>query len=332
MGLGSVELIAGLLKSVSRSFYLTLRVLPGAVRTQIGLAYLLARASDTIADTDAVPKSERLQVLEAFRRRVLGESGDPLELKPFVGKQSSPAERVLLQRIEEAFALLRLLDPADQQQVRTVLEMITSGQALDVARFAEADRDHIAPLQTREQLDDYTYRVAGCVGEFWTHICRRHLFPSAPLDDALLLNNGVRFGKGLQMVNILRDLPADLQLGRCYLPIEVLSKVQLRPADLLDPAKEAQLRPGYNPLLELADEHLRAGWQYTNQVPFGQVRVRLACAWPVLIGAQTIQKLRRSNVLDASQRIKISRREVRAIMARTILLYPWKARWRALLV
>ena len=48
------ELIGPLLRDVSRSFYLTLRVLPNAVRPQISVAYLLARASDTIADTDAV--------------------------------------------------------------------------------------------------------------------------------------------------------------------------------------------------------------------------------------------------------------------------------------
>ncbi len=39
-----------LLKRTSRSFYLTLRVLPAAVRPQIGLAYLLARTTDTVAD------------------------------------------------------------------------------------------------------------------------------------------------------------------------------------------------------------------------------------------------------------------------------------------
>jgi len=43
-----------LLKATSRSFYLTLRVLPAAVRSQIGLAYLLARTTDTIADTELV--------------------------------------------------------------------------------------------------------------------------------------------------------------------------------------------------------------------------------------------------------------------------------------
>ena len=45
------ELLTATLKDVSRSFYLTLRVLPARIRTPIGLAYLLARTSDTVADT-----------------------------------------------------------------------------------------------------------------------------------------------------------------------------------------------------------------------------------------------------------------------------------------
>jgi len=59
-----------LLKNVSRSFYLTLRVLPGAVRPQIGLAYLLARATDTIADTDIISVGERLDGLRRLRERI----------------------------------------------------------------------------------------------------------------------------------------------------------------------------------------------------------------------------------------------------------------------
>ena len=48
-------LLGSLLKSVSRSFYLTLRVLPTGMRDPVGLAYLLARAADTIADTSLIP-------------------------------------------------------------------------------------------------------------------------------------------------------------------------------------------------------------------------------------------------------------------------------------
>ena len=54
------QLNYALLQSVSRSFYLTLRILPAAVRPQIGLAYLLARTTDTIADTELVSLEQRL--------------------------------------------------------------------------------------------------------------------------------------------------------------------------------------------------------------------------------------------------------------------------------
>ena len=54
------ELLVDLLQATLRSFYLTLRVLPAAVRPQIGLAYLLARTTDTIADTELVPLEQRL--------------------------------------------------------------------------------------------------------------------------------------------------------------------------------------------------------------------------------------------------------------------------------
>ena len=48
-------LLGGLLRDVSRSFYKTLAILPGSIRPQISLAYLLARTTDTIADTEIVP-------------------------------------------------------------------------------------------------------------------------------------------------------------------------------------------------------------------------------------------------------------------------------------
>jgi farnesyl-diphosphate farnesyltransferase len=181
------------------------------------------------------------------------------------------------------------------------------------------------------ELDDYTYRVAGCVGEFWTRMCRAHLFPEAPLDDAFLLANGVRFGKGLQLVNILRDLPKDLGLGRCYLPKDRLAEVGVAPKDLLEPATESRLRPLYVGYLTHAEAHLRAGWDYTTYLPWRQLRVRLACAWPLLIGMETLVKLRDGPILDATHRIKISRRQVRQILFRSVLTYPFPNRWRRLL-
>lgn len=236
----------------------------------------------------------------------------------------------MLAKCEASLALLQGLCPADQQRVREVLDTITSGQELDLRRFAGASASQLIALRTGGELDDYTYRVAGCVGEFWTKMCRAHLFPRAPLDEAALLARGVRFGQGLQLVNILRDLAADLRQGRCYLPAEELAAGGLKPEALLEPASEPRLRPVYNAWLDRAEAHLRAGWAYTNTLPRGCVRVRLACAWPLLIGLETLKLLRTENVLDPQRRIKVSRRQVRRLRWRTVLYYPWPAAWRGL--
>src|ERR1019366_6101969 len=125
--------------------------------------------------TDALPKDQRLVALAAVRAKICQGAGGPLRLEELAGRQASAAERSLLQRLEDAIALLEDLDPIDLERVREVLAIIISGQALDVERFAQADASHIAALENDEQLDDYVYRVAGCVGEFWTRMCRAHL-------------------------------------------------------------------------------------------------------------------------------------------------------------
>jgi len=324
--------INSLLKQVSRSFYLTLRVLPQAVRPQIGLAYLLARATDTIADTAIVPVAARLSALAAFRDRIVGVSDKPVTLAQFVGAQMQsgtstegsgapalPGEQLVLARIEEFVGALRQFSADDQELIGQVLSIIISGQELDLRRFAEAGPRHIVSLRNEEELDDYTYRVAGCVGEFWTRMCRAHFFFGEAVDEALLLKKGVRFGKGLQLVNVLRDLPADLRQGRCYLPEDRLASVGLKPGDLLKVDSFDLLRPLFNELLAVAEAHLEQGWEYATMLPKRFYRIRLACAWPILIGVATVAKLRSGNVLDASRRIKVTRSEVRKLVLGAII-------------
>jgi len=105
-------------------------------------------------------------------------------------------------------------------------------------------------------------------------------------------------------VNILRDLPADLKKGRCYLPLEKLEPAGLLPEILLSPVNEAKFHPLFYEYLDRAESHLVAGWAYTNTLPFGQVRVRLACAWPILIGVKTIERLRAATWLNCSSTSK----------------------------
>jgi len=319
-----------LLPATSRSFYLTLRMLPREVRPQIGLAYLLARTADTIADTELLAPDRRLDALEKLRGRILDNLSAPLDFGELARQQGSPAERILLEKFEDSVARLKEFSEADQKLIREVLVTITSGQELDLRRFGVSSAENIVALQTAAELDDYMYRVAGCVGEFWTKMCRTHLFPRAKLDEEQFLADGIRFGKGLQLVNILRDLPADLRKGRCYLPLDALKAAGLSPGNLLSPRKENHFPPLFGVYLNLAESHLRAGWNYTNMLPFGQFRVRLASAWPILIGVRTIEKLRGADVLEPAQRVKVSRGEVWRILLQSLLASPLPFAWRRL--
>jgi len=105
-------LLGQLLRDVSRSFYLTLRVLPKGLRVPVGLAYLLARAADTIADTQLLPPQRRLDLLLAFRAQVAGPANDTQlhEIESALTEhQKDSSERLLLQSLVPA---VRLLDRA----------------------------------------------------------------------------------------------------------------------------------------------------------------------------------------------------------------------------
>jgi farnesyl-diphosphate farnesyltransferase len=331
-----------LLKKVSRSFYLTLRVLPRSIRPQLSLAYLLARATDTVADTQLVVVERRREILlqlrscirEACEDRMpsLPDFGELANAQASIAEEGTDAERDLLDNLGNVLDALKQFSEEDRLRIRDVLSTITQGQEKDLVRFGSASEGRIYALDTEGELDGYTYDVAGCVGEFWTRICRAHLFPNAVLDDAVLLTNAVRFGKGLQLVNILRDLPKDLQQGRCYIPVEQLSKHGLHPRDLLMADFMDRFRPLYQRYLKQAEDHLLAGWHYTEMLPFRCVRVRLACAWPILIGVRTIGLLRQGNILDNQHRIKLSRSDIRRLMLQSTICYPSRKAWNRLFI
>ena len=327
MSAAAPELPGPLLAEVSRSFSLTLRVLPKAVRFQIGLAYLLARTSDTIADTTLIPPAQRVESLRQFRACILGARTDAMDFSDLAAGQSTPSEKILLQRTPETLALLTALSPDDLKLVCEVLDTITRGQELDLERFGNGDR--LVALANAADLDAYTFAVAGCVGEFWTKMTLAHCFTALPCP-ASFVEDGVQFGKGLQLVNVLRDLPRDLRSGRCYLPLDELAQAGLQPEELLAHENWPRLCPVYNTWLAKAQAHLSAGARYTLAIPSGQYRLRLACAWPLLMGQETLALLRRANPLQPEPRLKISRAQVRGVLWRTIWRLPFRSPWEKL--
>ncbi len=331
---------------VSRSFSLSLRFLPKASREPISTAYLLARAADTLADTDALPGADRraeLAELEALAALVASDgSTAPARDRAAalaaraVGPTMIPEERELLERLGEVLDAFGALDAGDRRRTVEVLSVIVSGQHLDLARFPTSAPPRagrptpIHALQSRDDLDDYCYRVAGVVGAYWTATQLAHglRLPARWRGRrAELRDLAVRFGKGLQMVNVLRDVPADLGRGRCYIPEDDLAAHGLD-ADALRSRHEARraILPLYDELLDVAVGHVRAGFDYIDALPLGAPRLRAVCALPLAIAAATLGLLRRArNPLDPSSPRKITRRRVKSLLVGALLRSPTTA-------
>jgi farnesyl-diphosphate farnesyltransferase len=312
MGFSDAELM-DLLKGVSRSFVLTIRALPRGLRRPIGLAYLLARASDTIADTATAGIATRKDCLDGFVDTLLRARSDLFErVKEIVPENAS--EKYLLANLERIVDALWRMPEADREEIIALLRKITHGQALDLMRFQSPKEPRA--LETAVELDEYTYLVAGCVGEFWTRICAAHLPRYGRLDLEELCRLGRGFGQGLQLVNILRDVPEDLRNGRCYLPMEELRALGIAgPEDFRD-GDMRRAQPVFEQWRQQALARHDEARLYIEAIrPW---RIRFACLLPWALGVRTLKLIGEQSPLEQRERVKVTRKEVARIMRRAL--------------
>ena len=332
-----------LLKPVSRSFYLSIRLLPRALREPVALAYLLARTGDTIADSNAAAAEKRIELLDRFARAIagkdqsIGKALKDLLLSKQDGSQSSSrsrgtktlqdlssgiteGEEALLESAEKILRALKNLSREDQRDVRELLAIITRGQREDLTRW----RGGLAALANAQELLDYTYLVAGCVGEFWTRVCFRKVQSFTARLEADMLELGTNYGRGLQLVNILRDAGSDLRAGRCYFPEDELRAADLSASDLLD--APAAFLPIYSRWISEARAGLDAGLEYA--IAINPARVRVATVLPAMIGVRTFSLLEESGLDALRTRVKVPRSEVRGMIASTTITLASQSRLR----
>lgn len=272
--------IGRLLKAHARTFALTLGLLPKPLRDPLGIAYLLARASDTIADMGRLERRQRIAILEALENSL--SHGDPTSWSTDYLKEAfGERERELIQAIPGLLALL--VDLADRNEILRLWRTILEGQLFDLHRFSEAS-DPLLP----NELERYCYLVAGSVGESWTRLIHRHAPEVLNRDLEDMLPLGCSYGKGLQLLNILRDRFEDLTLGRSYF--------------------QESARIG---LLDLAGERLRSGEEYLSGLSPG--RILMASALPYDLAMATLGKIKQARGVA---RIRIPRREVWSAIAR----------------
>jgi farnesyl-diphosphate farnesyltransferase len=105
-------------------------------------------------------------------------------------------------------------------------------------------------------------------------------------------------------------------------PLEDLARHGLSADHLLDPSAIARVRPLLQELLAFTLDHYRRGWAYTLAIPRREVQMRLACAWPLLIGFRTLDLVARAdNLLDPNVTVKVPRAAVyRMLFASSIFV------------
>jgi farnesyl-diphosphate farnesyltransferase len=227
----------------------------------------------------------------------------------FLSLQQDSTERRLLESLPGCLDWLEHVEEADRNDIRALLAKITHGQMLDLLRFDNPAE--IRALQSAADLDEYTYLVAGCVGEFWTRLCFRHVRELASLSEDEMLALGKRYGMALQLINVLRDAGSDLRAGRCYFPEEELRAAHLTGPQIL--SEPERFQPIYRRWTEKAQDGLECGLRYSRAIR--NRRVRAATVLPALIGAGTLALLRDAGMSILDRRVKVSRREVRGIIA-----------------
>jgi farnesyl-diphosphate farnesyltransferase len=209
-----------LLEKTSRTFALSIPVLPEPTRREVMIAYLLFRIADTFEDAAHWPPESRIEALADFRELLSGFSRERAEALAarWVAREVSAHKGYRELVVEVPFVLdaFFALSAGAIPPIRAHVSRSAEG----MARIVSQTRDGRLTLHSIQDLKDYCYIVAGIVGEMLSELFlldRPSLAPIAPY----LRERASTFGEALQLVNILKDSAVDAAEGRSYLPAEV---------------------------------------------------------------------------------------------------------------
>lgn len=297
----------------SRTFAIPIAMLPLPLEQGVTAAYLLCRIADTVEDNPEATAAER----ELLFRSLLDILGGTLEPVEFIGR----CERLRgftsneLSLIAGLPRVLRVFEaaPGHVEAGRWIAELIR-GMAIYAQRFPDAE-DGITALTTLSDLDRYCYFVAGAIGHLLSELFTAHL-SLPPAVRTRLQQTAEGFGRGLQLVNILRDMSGDLQRRVCFVPRAELARFDLQPLDIVSPASARRVRLALHPVFQLAESSLGEALEYVLSIPAHAKDVRSFCLVPLWLAIATLRQCQAdSRLLDPSQRVKLSRVQVGELIA-----------------
>ena len=297
-----------ILPAVSRTFALTIPVLPDRLALVVTNAYLLCRIADTIEDDPGLDFARKQAHLQRFLATVNGDEAAEsfaAALTPLLAPATPPDELELMRNIHRVVGVTHAFTAAE----RRILQRCVAVMCLDMPKFQRNSSPD--GLRDLPELDAYCYAVAGVVGEMLVDLfCIR--CPELAESRPELRTLAVSFGQGLQMTNILKDIWSDHQRGVCWLPRTVFAGGDLALRDLSENHRSEAFQQGLYQLLAIAHGHLKNALEFTCRLPAQETGMRRFCLWALGMAVLTLRKIQRNPLFTAAEQVKISRRAVRA--------------------
>lgn len=315
-----IEFCTSMLPQVSRTFAPTIKMLPKLLFVPVAVAYLLCRIADTVEDEPSISKEEKEYLLDLYIKIFQGkekEAHSTFIEKTKVIKQHSP-DVYLLHNFDRVYNVLNLFE----SEVKRLIGIWVIEMALGMKKYAQSmKKSKFRFLKSMKELDEYMYYVAGTVGQLLTSLFAHFSKKITPPIKRKLESFAESFGKGLQMVNIIRDMTTDLRRGQSYIPDEILAKYNLTRQSIFEANNREQAKRMFNELIETAVSHMDKAMSYIVTIPREEARIRLFCLLPVFWAMRTLQKIQQNTLqLLNNEKIKISRWIIKSEFYKAIFL------------
>jgi farnesyl-diphosphate farnesyltransferase len=303
----------GILPGVSRTFALTIPVLPDDLAVVMTNAYLLCRIADTIEDDPGLTHEQKSRFHAQFVAVVEGgENAQSFanDLAPLLSQRVLPDEHDLVRNTGAVIRVTHGFSAAERAALTRCVTIMCRG-------MPEFQRNKsLRGLEDLAELAEYCYYVAGVVGEMCTELFCLHC-PELQPKREVMLRLAVSFGQGLQMTNILKDIWDDRPAGACWLPRSVFGNFDLERLEQWH--TEPVFRNGLNELIGVGHAHLTNALEYTCMIPKREVGIRRFCLWAIGLAVLTLRKIHRHPTFRSGNEVKVSRRTVKATVLTTNL-------------
>ena len=324
----AIQFCREILPAVSRTFSISIRLLPGELGAAIRCAYLICRIADTIEDERTFSADEKAVLFDALTAILNEEAAaaavdssdandrfaSPDSLEALTGSASrltsSPADRRLVENARLVVVAYRDLPKVTRGHVRRWTTEMIAGMRKFVLAYPHGVR-----IQSLDEYKEYCYYVAGTVGYLVTDLWHEHSPSIGKQRYAMLRERCQGFAEALQTVNILKDVARDAeQENSIYIPEQLLQAHGGAHATILSPERANATRAALSTLIQLAWRDLEQAKAYVLTIPRRAVAIRLSCALPLLFAYATLRDLTRlveHPVRDGV--VKISRAEVKSL-------------------